>query len=90
MEHTIRATDLARNLGDVLAREARVRYRNDSFVVEGNGVRVARLTRISATAPTATVGEALDVWVTGAAADPGFADDLAAIRASHRPPDGID
>ena len=87
MEHTIRATDLARNLGDVLAR---VRYRNDSFVVEGNGVRVARLTRISATAPTATVGEALDVWVTGAAADPGFADDLAAIRASHRPPDGID
>ena len=87
MEHTIRATDLARNLGGVLAR---VRYRNDSFVVERNSVRVARLAPLSSTAPTAMVGEALDVWLSGAAADPGFADDLAAIRASHRPPDGID
>ena len=84
MEHTIRATDLARNLGDVLAK---IRYRHDSFVVERNGVRVARLTPISSTAAAATVGEALDAWLSGADADPGYADDLAAIRASDRPPD---
>lgn len=84
MEHTIRATDLARNLGDVLAR---VRYRNDSFVVERNGARVARLTPIASTAATATVGEALDAWLSDADADPAFADDLAAIGASDRPPD---
>ena len=84
VEHTIRATDLARNPGDVLAR---VRRRNDSLVVERNGVPVARSTPISSTAPTAGVGEALDVWLSGAAADPGFAHDLAAIRASDRPPD---
>ncbi len=84
MEHTIRATDLARNLGDVLAR---VRYRNDSFVVERNGARVARLSPISSTAAAATVGEALDAWLSGADADPGFADDLAAVRESDRPPD---
>ena len=83
MEHTIRATELARNLGDVLAR---VRYRHDSFVVERNGAPVARLTPISS-ATTATVGEALDAWLGGADSDPGFADDLAAIRASDRPPD---
>lgn len=84
MEHTIRATDLARNLGDVLAR---VRYRNDSFVVERNGARVARLTPISSTAAAATVGEALDAWLSGADTDPGFAADLAAVRESDRPPD---
>ena len=63
---------------------ARVRYRNDSFVVERNGVRVARSTPIASTAPTASVGEALDVWLSGATADPGFGDDLVAIRASAR------
>ena len=84
MEHTIRASDLARNLGDILAR---VRYRNDSFVVERNGARVARLTPVSSPAATATVGEALDAWLSGADADPAFADDLAAIGASDRPPD---
>ncbi len=84
MEHTIRATELARNLGDVLAR---VRYRHDSFVVERNGARVARLTPISSAATTATLAEALDAWLGGADSDPGFADDLAAIRASDRPPD---
>ena len=84
MEHTIRATELARNLGDVLAR---VRYRHDSFVVERNGARVARLTPISSTAATATLAEALDAWLDGADSDPGFADDLAVIGAADRPPD---
>ena len=88
MEHTIRASDLARKLGDVLSR---VRwsaiYRNDSFVVEWKGARVARLTPVSSPPATATVGEALDAWLSGADADPAFADDLATIGASDRPPD---
>ena len=40
MEHRISATELARRLGDVLAR---VRYRSDSFVVDRNGEPVARI-----------------------------------------------
>ena len=79
MEHTIRATDLARNPGDILAR---VRYRNDSFVVEGNGVRLARLTPLSSTGPTATVGEALDVWLSGRPPIP--ASRMTLPRSAHR------
>ncbi len=45
---------------------------------------MARSTPLSSTASAASVGEALDVRLSGAAADPGFADDLAAIRASDR------
>ena len=83
MEHTIRATDLARNLGDVLSR---VRYRRDSFVIERNGKPVARVVPVAAAAGDATVAEALTAWTEGAAGDPAFADDLAAVDASDRPP----
>lgn len=82
MEYTIRATELARNLGDVLAR---VRYRRDAFVVERNGVRVARVVPMP-TPVAATTGDALAAWLEGADADPGFVDDLAAINAADRPP----
>ncbi|MCY4506217.1 MAG: hypothetical protein OXG35_04565 [Acidobacteria bacterium] len=37
------------------------------------------MTPVSSPAATATVGEALDAWLSGADADPAFADDLAAI-----------
>src|SRR6266849_5110063 len=40
MERVISATALARRLGDVLGR---IRYRGESFVIERNGVAVARL-----------------------------------------------
>ena len=40
MEKVISATALARRLGDVLGR---IRYRGESFVIERNGVAVARL-----------------------------------------------
>lgn len=82
MEYTIRATELARNLGDVLAR---VRYRRDAFVIERNGIRVARVVPMPAPV-AATTGDALAAWLEGADADPGFVDDLAAINAADRPP----
>jgi antitoxin (DNA-binding transcriptional repressor) of toxin-antitoxin stability system len=40
MENLISATELARQLGDVLGR---VRYRGESFVIQRNGIVVARL-----------------------------------------------
>ena len=83
MEFTIRATDLARNLGDVLSK---VRYRRDSFVIERNGTRVARVVPIAQSASEATVGEALTAWLACASDDPTFADDLALISAADRPP----
>ena len=82
MERTIRATDLARNLGDVLSK---VHYRRDSFVVKRNGRPVARVVPIEPEAKGATVGEALAIWCKGDD-DPGFADDLDAVNASDRPP----
>ena len=83
MEHSIRATDLARNLGDVLSR---VRYRRDSFVVKRNGKPVARVVPVAGAASDATVAEALTAWTGRTEADRTFADDLAAVDASDRPP----
>ncbi|MYB52071.1 MAG: type II toxin-antitoxin system Phd/YefM family antitoxin [Acidobacteriia bacterium] len=82
MEHTIRATDLARNLGDVLSR---VRYRRDSFVVRRHGKPVARVVPIKDETDGVTLGEALSIWCDGAEGDPTFADDLDVINASDRP-----
>lgn len=82
MEHRITATELARKLGDVLAR---VRYRGDSFIVERNGIPVARVT------PPPTIGGAslrklIEVWRAAGEPDPSFADDLERIGASDQPP----
>ena len=82
MEHTIRATDLARNLGDVLSK---VRYLRDSFVVKRNGKPVARVVPIEPETKQATLGEALTIWCNGATDDPTFADDLDLVNASDRP-----
>ena len=73
MEHTISATDLVRRLGDVLAK---IRYRHDSFVVERNGMAVARLVPIGAST-SSTVREALESWCE--VGDRSFADDLERI-----------
>lgn len=83
VEHTIRATDLARNLGDVLSR---VRYRRDSFVIKRNGKPVARMVPIEQAADAATLAEVLTVWCDGAAGDETFATDLDLINSSDRPP----
>lgn len=83
VEYTIRATDLARSLGDVLSK---VRYRRDSFVINRNGKPVARVVPIDRTASDATLGEALTVWCDGVADDHAFADDLDAVNASDTPP----
>ena len=84
MEHPISATELARSLGDVLAK---VRYRHDSFIIERNGTPVARVVPIEGAATDATLGEALAAWCQGSAEDRTLADDLAGIGAADRPPD---
>ncbi len=84
MEHAISATELARSLGDVLAK---VRYRHDSFVIERNGTPVARVVPIERADTDATLAEALAAWCQGSAEDRTLADDLARIGAADRPPD---
>jgi antitoxin (DNA-binding transcriptional repressor) of toxin-antitoxin stability system len=82
VRHTISATALARQLGDVLGR---VRYRGDCFIVERSGVPVAR---IEPTAPLSegNIGEALRAWRDAAEPDPDFADDLERVGAHDMPP----
>jgi antitoxin (DNA-binding transcriptional repressor) of toxin-antitoxin stability system len=84
MKNTLTATELARNVGDILAR---VRYRGESFVIERNGRLVAR---IVPTGPVSagTVRDGLSAWVAAAGGDSSFGDDLEAIDAVEYPPDG--
>lgn len=82
METKISATELARNLGDVLGR---VRYRRDVFVIERNGEAVARLAPLAAGAGM-SLAEALRAWREAGPADPSFADDLERVNAADRPP----
>jgi prevent-host-death family protein len=77
MERRITATELARELSDILSR---VRYRGERFVIERNGTPVAVLSPVGATTgPTpAELAEAMrSVPLPG----DGFADDLEAIQA---------
>jgi prevent-host-death family protein len=83
MYHRISATELARNLGDVLAR---VRYRNDSYVVERNGDAVARVVPFDESSPT-TVLEAFAAWRAAGPPDPTFAADLERVADLDLPPD---
>jgi prevent-host-death family protein len=79
----ISATDLARKLGDYLAR---VRYRRESFIVERNGRPVARVVPV-AEQETVTLSRALAIWRGAAPRDPTFADDLEAVGAADTPPE---
>lgn len=83
MEHRISATELARTLGDVLAR---VRYRGDTFVVERNGAVVARVVPDAEGSPT-TVREAFAAWRAAGPPDPEFADILEWVNDQDRPPE---
>jgi prevent-host-death family protein len=83
MKNTVSATELARNIGDILAR---VRYRRESFIVERNGRPVARIEPADE-GEIGTVRDALAAWIAGRAADPTFADDLERVNAADRPAD---
>ena len=81
MKKRITATELARNIGDILAR---IRYRRESFLVERNGRLVARLLPVDAS-PAGTVRDALTAWIADASADDTFADDLARVNTADTP-----
>jgi prevent-host-death family protein len=82
METIVSATELARRLGDYLAR---VRYRRESLLVEKNGKPVARV--VPAEDPSAvTLAHALAIWSSSAAGDAKFAADLRAVAAADKPP----
>ena len=83
MEHTISATELARRLGDVLAR---VRYRQEAFVVERNGRAIAYIVPVRAEATDVTLAEVLTAWLRAAPSDAALADDLERVGAADRPP----
>ena len=83
MEHTISATELARRLGDVLAR---VRYRQEAFVVERNGRAVAHIVPVRTAATDTTLAEALTAWSRAAPRDGALADDLDRVSAADRLP----
>jgi len=65
----ISATMLARQAGDVLGR---IRYRGESFVVERNGVPVARIDPAQPS-PAGSVQEGLAAWRDAGEADLEFA-----------------
>jgi prevent-host-death family protein len=72
METLVSATELARKLGDYLAR---VRYRRESLLVERSGKPVARIVPVSGSDVT-TLARALAAWSGSAKPDSDFADDL--------------
>jgi antitoxin (DNA-binding transcriptional repressor) of toxin-antitoxin stability system len=82
VDKIISATALARQLGDVLGR---IRYRGESFLVERNGVPVARLISAGPTQP-GTLIQALRRWRDAAEADPDFASALERVGAADRAP----
>jgi antitoxin (DNA-binding transcriptional repressor) of toxin-antitoxin stability system len=79
---TISATELARRLGDFLGR---VRYRGESFVVERNGVAVAKVVPATEAVPP-SLAKALAVWGGSGLQDAGFAADLERVNATDKPP----
>ncbi len=83
MDIRISATELARNVGDVLGR---IRYRGDSFLVERNGEAVARVVPL-VERPTATLGEVVGAWSSTGSPEPDFARDLEEVGFADRPPE---
>lgn len=76
METTITATELAKNLSDVLNR---IRYRGERFVIERDGEPLASLAPVKA-ANGITVNELFELLRRVGLPDEGFADDLEAIQ----------
>ena len=82
METLVSATELARKLGDYLAR---VRYRRESLLVERNGTPVARIVPVEEIEQV-TVARALAAWCGAGPVDRDFADDLEKVNAADVPP----
>ncbi len=82
MEHRVSASQLARRLADILGR---VRYGNQTYVVERHGVAIARIGPAEGSA-RASLAEAARTW-SAAEPDPSFATDLARVVAADRAPD---
>ena len=80
MATRIGATTLARGLGDVLGR---IRYRGESFLVERNGVLVARIEPVTP-ARLPRLREVVGAW-SSIEADPEFAEDLATVGDADAP-----
>lgn len=80
MATRIGATKLARGLGDVLGR---IRYLGESFLVERNGVLVARIGPVTP-ARLPRLSEIIDAW-SSTEADPDFAEDLTKVGAADAP-----
>jgi prevent-host-death family protein len=78
VETTITATELARNLSDVLNR---IRYRGERFLVERNGEPVARLDPVESS-KVLTFRQLIELIRRIEQPDDQFADDLEAIQAS--------
>jgi len=74
---TITATELARNMSDVLSR---VRYRRETFRVERNGAVVAILEPPAEVASVSTWGEFIELLRSLPRPDEKFADDLEQIH----------
>ncbi|MCH7565701.1 MAG: type II toxin-antitoxin system Phd/YefM family antitoxin [Gemmatimonadetes bacterium] len=83
MEHRLSATELARNLGDVLGR---IRYRGDTFLIERNGSPVARIVPLPEHPPT-SLREAVAAWRGAGEPDLDFADALDRVAEADRPPE---
>ena len=80
MATRIAATRLARGLGDVLGR---IRYRGESFLIERNGVLVARIGPVAPETPP-RLRDIVEAW-SCVEADAEFARDLAAVAAAAAP-----
>jgi antitoxin (DNA-binding transcriptional repressor) of toxin-antitoxin stability system len=82
MKTVISATTMARQLGDLLGR---IRYRHESFIIERNGVVVARLIPAEPE-PRGSLRAALDAWRAASEPDADFADALERIGAADMTP----
>ena len=80
----ITATELARNLSDILNR---IKYRGETFVVERNGEVVAVLEPPAKPPKKMTMREFVEVLANAPKPDPGFWDDVEWARKNQPPLD---
>ena len=84
MVRKVTATELARNVGEILGR---IRYQGDSYVIERNGEVVARIIPEEEPEP-ATVRDLVELW-EGFDPDPELADLLEGVDDFEYPPDDV-
>jgi antitoxin (DNA-binding transcriptional repressor) of toxin-antitoxin stability system len=72
MKSEISSTEVVRNFGDCLAR---IKHRNETFVITKSNKPVAELRPIASEEPCGTLGDLLRLWIRNPD-DVTFADDL--------------